>query len=123
MSVQEMVKGIADRVASSATVNTVFGEPRVLHNKAIIPIAMVAGGFGAGGSTFSVPAEEGDEHNETGGGGGGGYGIRPIAVLEVTDAETRLIPVLDTTRIVLAGMGLLGGMVWAIARMCKARRR
>lgn len=127
MDVQEMVKGITDRVASIATVNTVFGEARVMHDRAIIPIAVVAGGFGAGGDSHIHTASPMNEVETEGsiisGGGGGGYAIRPIALLEVTEGHTRLIPVLDTTRIILASMGLVGGVMWAIARICKSRHR
>lgn len=119
MGVQEMVHSVAERVASVATVNTVFGDPKILNGRAIIPIAMVAGGFGAGGESL----EDSEATSRTNGGGGGGYGVRPIAILEVSDSGTRLIPVMDTTKIVLAGIGLLGGFIWTVARICRSKRR
>ena len=119
MGVQEMVQSVADRVSSVATVNTVFGEPKVLNGRAVIPVAIVAGGFGAGGESV----DDVTDISRTDGGGGGGYAIRPIAVIEVTDSGTRLIPILDTTRLLLAGIGLLGGIVWTIARVCRSHRR
>ena len=125
MAVQDMLNGISDKIGGIANVNTVFGEPRVLNNRAIIPVALVAGGFGVGGNEGSLPPSEGETGEQTfsAGGSGGGFAVRPLAFLEVTDQQTKLIPVLDMTKIILAGMGLLGGMIWAISKSCRARRR
>lgn len=123
MAVQEMMDKISDRVSSVATVNTVFGEARVMNNKAVIPVALVAGGFGAGGGEGKMPGDDGEQEGY-GGGGGGGFSIRPLAVLEVTEDRTRLIPVLDLTKIILAGIGLIGGTMIIRAKMnSKANHR
>ena len=120
MAVHEMLRSISDRIGSAATVDTVFGEPRVLHDRAIIPVAMVVGGFGAGGGECTMPSEEG--HHGNGSGGGGGFAVRPLAFLEVTNERTKLIPVLDVTRVILASIGLLGGTLFMLAKMSRRRR-
>lgn len=117
MAVQDMLKNISDRIGTIATVNTVFGEPRVMNNRGIIPIALVMGGFGAGGGEGKRPAGEQGEEEGSGGGGGGGFAIRPLAVLEVTDEQTRLIPILDMTKIILASLGLIGGGLFIMAKL------
>ncbi|MHB0913256.1 MAG: spore germination protein GerW family protein [Armatimonadota bacterium] len=115
MAVQDMLQSVSDKIGAIANVNTVFGEPRVMNNRAIIPVALVAGGFGAGGGE----GQGGAGPEGSGGGGGAGFMVRPLAVLEISDAETKLVPILDMTRVVLAGMGLLGGLMWMLARRKK----
>jgi uncharacterized spore protein YtfJ len=92
----------------------------VQNGRAIIPVAAVIGGFGAGGGEGKMPATEHGQHEGSGGGGGGWFMLRPLAVLEVTDQQTRLIPILDLTKIILASLGLVGGGIWMLA---KSRRR
>ena len=121
MAVLDMVKDISDRVGATATINTVFGEPRILHDRAIIPIACVMGGFGAGGGEGKMPG--GEVQEGSGGGGGGGFAVRPLAVLEVTDHNTRLIPIIDMTKIILAGLGIMAGGCIMMAKHCKNNHR
>lgn len=125
MAVQDMINAVSERVGKVATVNTVFGEPRVMDGRSIIPVALVTGGFGAGGGEGKMPSGDGGQPQQegTGGGGGGGFVVRPLAVLEVTHQQTKLIPVLDMTKIILAGIGLLGGSLWIIGKAMKSRRR
>jgi uncharacterized spore protein YtfJ len=124
MAVQEMLKNLSDRIGGIATVNTVFGEPRVMNHRAVIPVALVTGCFGAGGGEGKMPAGEKGQQEGSGGGGGGGFMVRPLAVLEVTEQQTRLIPILDMTKIILAGMGLIGGVLFMMAKLkAKANSR
>lgn len=117
MAIQDMLKSVSDNIGTRATVNTVFGEPRVMDGRALIPIAMVAGGFGAGGGEGKRPSlEEGTQEEGSGGGGGGGFAVRPLAVLEVADGQTKLIPILDMTKVILAGIGILGTALFMLSR-------
>ena len=117
MAIEDMLKSISDRIGSVATVNTAFGEPRVMEHRALIPVALVMGGFGGGGGEGKMAAgEDGKPREGSGGGGGGGFAIRPLAVLEVTEQQTRIIPILDLTKIILASMGLIGGTLFMYAR-------
>ena len=117
MAIEGMLKNISDRIGSVATVNTAFGEPRVMEHRALIPVALVVGGFGGVGGEGTMPAgEDGKQQQGSGGGGGGGFAVRPLAVLEVTEQQTRIIPILDVTKIILASMGLVGGVLFMFAR-------
>lgn len=116
MAVVDVLKNISDRVSGIASVNTVFGEPRVLNNRAIIPVGLVTGGFGAGGGEGKQPAGEQGMEEGSGVGGGGGFSVRPLAVLEVTDEQTRLIPILDMTKIIMAGFGIVAGIIFMKAK-------
>lgn len=115
-AVQEVIKTVTDSVKEAATVNAVFGEARVMNNRALIPVAMVCGGFGAGAGEGVMPGGEEPAESGSGGGGGGGFNVRPLAVLEVTDTGTKFIPILDVTKIALATLGFLSGALWIMAK-------
>lgn len=100
-----VVGTILDRIRATARVELVYGEERRVGEKTIIPVAAIAYAFG-GGAGAGVEASRHNGHSEDGGsvgGGGGGGGsvrVQPVGVLEVTDDETRLVPILDWTRII-----------------------
>ncbi|HEY5624942.1 MAG TPA: spore germination protein GerW family protein [Dehalococcoidia bacterium] len=96
----------------------VYGEERTVGNKTLIPIAAVSYAFGAGAGGGTAPASNGHDGDAApvggGGGGGGRVSVHPVGVLEVEDDETRLVPVLDWTRIITTGLTVLG--VWMVFR-------
>jgi uncharacterized spore protein YtfJ len=92
---------ILDRLKQSARVELAYGESRKVGEKTIIPIAMVSYLFGGGSGTGVGPSGH-NGHSEglgVGGGGGGGVRVQPVAVLEVTEDETRLMPIIDWARL------------------------
>ncbi|MFB0546081.1 MAG: spore germination protein GerW family protein [Anaerolineae bacterium] len=112
MTLERMFETL-ERIREAAHVNAVFGQPEVVGEKTIIPIAQVGYGFGMGFGEEGGPAE-----GEPGkGGGGGGVSARPVAVLEVTPEETRLTPVVDATRMAIAGVIFSAWAFFLIARM------
>jgi uncharacterized spore protein YtfJ len=125
MTGRQIVNELVDRVKGSAKVEVVFGEPREIGEKTIIPVAAVAYGFGgaAGSGTGERPGPDGASRAGVGSGSGGGGGVRvhPVGVLEVTAEETRIVPVLDWTRIITTGLTFLG--IWMIVRAVLGRRR
>lgn len=110
----EDVLGRLTRIDEKATVKTVFGEPIHQNGRVIIPVARVAYGFGFGGGR-NAEKESGEEESKEGAGGGGGVSVRPVAVLEITDKETKVKPIVDITRVALAGMLLTAWNVFWIA--------
>lgn len=97
MSIQQFFQSIADRLQTTASVKTVFGEPIEIKGRTIIPVARVAYGFGVG----SGRGKQTDAESKDGGtGGGGGIGVRPAGVLEITDEGTRFIPIGHRRRLV-----------------------
>jgi uncharacterized spore protein YtfJ len=133
--IEAMLSRIGE-VQERATVKTVFGEPYQIDGRTIIPIARVAYGFGFGGgygngsapdaaetasgtprrepgrrTAKAAAGEPAAESGAGGGGGGAGISVRPVAVLEVSGAETKFRPIVDVTRVVIAGM-LLGA--WSV---------
>ncbi|MFO7946965.1 MAG: spore germination protein GerW family protein [Armatimonadota bacterium] len=110
MAIEKFVQTISD-VQDAANVERVFGEPVELNGRSFVPVASVkaffAGGFGRGKPDDEPDAEEGE-----GGGGGGGMNAEPVAVVEVSDDETIVHPIIDTNKI------LFGGMILGAAALC-----
>ena len=114
---ERLVSTLADRVKGSARVEVVYGEGREVGDKTIIPVAAVAYGFGGGGGSGM------DENGKGGGEGSGGMGgvrVQPVGVLEVTPEETRLVAVIDWTRVITTAISFIG--VWMIVRALRGRR-
>ena len=117
-----IVSQILDRVKNTVRVDLVYGESREVHGKTIIPVAAVAYAFGGGGGTGVNPSGNGaSEQVGRGGGGGGAVRVLPVGVLEVSDDETRLVPVLDWTRIITTSLTVFG--VWMALRTVFRRRK
>jgi len=119
-----IVGSILERIRSTARVDLVYGEEKRIGEKTIIPVAAVAYTFGggAGGGTASPSTNGHGEESAIGGGGGGGGSVRvqPVGVLEITEDETRLVPVLDWSRIITTALTVVG--VWLIFRAIFRRR-
>jgi uncharacterized spore protein YtfJ len=94
MSIPERVQSIVERLQTSASVKTVYGEPIKAEGKTIIPVARVAYAFGmcSCGKRGEQQKQEAQDQQAPGG-GGGALSIRPTGVLEITQAETRFIPI------------------------------
>ena len=107
---------------NSARVDLVYGEERKIGDKTIIPIAAVAYAFGGGAGGGVAPHETGASSTASGGGGGGGGGVRvqPVASSKSTGDDTRVLPVLDWTRIITTALTVVG--VWLIFRAIFRRR-
>ncbi|HLC28865.1 MAG TPA: spore germination protein GerW family protein [Dehalococcoidia bacterium] len=116
-----LVSQIAERLKTSARVEVVYGEERKIGDKTIIPIAVVAYAFGGGAGGGAAPSGNGASEATTGGGGGGGVRVHPVGVLEVTGDDTRVLPVLDWTRIITTGITVFG--MWMLVRSLFRRRR
>ena len=119
---ESILSTIIDRVKASARVEIIYGESREMHGKTIVPVAAVAYGFGAGGGSGVEPGRNGGSEAKTGSGGGGGGGVRvqPVGVLEITDEDTRLVPVIDWTKVITSALTMFGA--WMIFRTIFRKR-
>jgi len=100
----------------AANVKSVYGDPITAQGKTVIPVAKIMYGYGAGGGTGGV----GDSKARgEGGGGGGGARAIPVGVIEVSDQQTRFIPI--TNRRKLAG-AVAGGLFLGILLASRRRR-
>jgi len=116
----ERIAGVADK----ANVNAVFGEPKEVHGRVLIPVAEVSYGFGMGWGSGSTECtcegddetccrdkEEGAGSGGEGGGGGSGARVRPLAYIEVGPKGAKVVPIQDEQKIAL--MGIAMGM-WCV---------
>ncbi len=122
MAIQDMLKGIAERVRETANVRTVYGDPVTAEGKTIIPVARVRYGFGGGGGSGSQgdDSDEGKGSQGTGGGGGGGIEVTPVGFIEITAGETRYVSFEERRRVVRAVViGLIVGFFLLRKRLRK----
>ena len=101
-----LLQSLKDSVLTQASVKTIYGEPIEAQGKTIIPVAKISYGYGAGAGTGGVGNTQA---RGEGGGGGGGVHAVPVGVVEVSNLQTRFIPISDRKKLagaVLFGVGL-----------------
>ena len=119
--IEKMVEGLG--------VGAVFGEPIREGGVTVVPVAEVrfAFGYGYGSGRRNGEKAEGRPIADEGRGGGSGAGGRASArgYIRISANEVRFEPVLDVTRLVLAGIAFAAWSVFWIGRMMRAvgRRR
>jgi uncharacterized spore protein YtfJ len=106
MSSLGILQSLKDGILSQASVKAIYGEPVSVQGKTVIPVAKILYGYGAGAGTGGV-----GNTSARGEGGGGGGGVRaiPIGVIDITEKQTRFVPITDRKRLggaVLLGIGL-----------------
>src|ERR1700731_861301 len=109
MSTQALLQSLKESILSQASVKAIYGEPIAAQGKTVIPVAKIMYGYGAGAGTGG--GGEASARGEGGGGGGGGGGVRaiPVGVIEISDQQTRFVPITDHKKLtgaILAGIGL-----------------
>jgi uncharacterized spore protein YtfJ len=106
MSSIALLQSLKESILSQANVKAIYGEPIAAHGKTVIPVAKIMYGYGAGAGTGGVGTSSAQGE---GGGGGGEVRAVPLGVIEVSDQQTRFVPITDRKRLagaVLAGIGL-----------------
>jgi len=115
MLVQHLLQAIAERLHSSASIHTIYGDPIEAQGKTLIPVAKVSYGFGggaAGANALATPDKPPSENALEGGGGGGGVRMVPLGMVEVTLEQTRFLPFASGKRMLGAlVVGFLGGLL------------
>lgn len=106
---------LVHEIGAGLDTTTIFGEPRMLDGKAIIPVASIqyAGGGGGGGGETAGEESGTDVESASGGEGfGGGFGVmaKPLGVIEVEHDGVRWVPVVDYSRLALV-WSVIGGML------------
>lgn len=105
------LEGLFQSIVNQDGAKTVFGEPISANGKTIVPVATVRYGFGAGTGRKSPDNEEGF-------GGGGGFTAKPVGVIEITNEQTRFVPVSSNWQIAAAAaIGLCLGFLIAPKRV------
>lgn len=104
----------------------VYGEPIQHEDTIVIPTAEVLCvlGFGLGsgsGTNAQQNAESPSVGKGNGGGGGGRILSRPVAVVIASPEGVRVEPVVDITKVALAGLTAMGFMIGMMFRMSRRR--
>jgi uncharacterized spore protein YtfJ len=119
------------KITAVAHSSAVFGAPVESNGYTVITASEVAagGGLGYGGGTtagqqLEVPG--GRDPQVTGGHGGGGGGGslgRPVAVISIGPNGVKVEPIVDVTKLAIAGITAWGAIAMFLARMARSSRR
>jgi len=132
-----------EKVFAAAQPGAVYGQPVTAEGYTVITAAEVTSGGGFGMGMGLGPASRSDataaptveaappEDRETGagggvgGGGGGGGGAmgRPVAVIAIGPDGVTIKPVVDTTKLALAGLTAWATMLGLLRARRRARKR
>jgi uncharacterized spore protein YtfJ len=112
MSALAILQSLKESILTQASVKALYGEPISANGKTVIPVAKIMYAYGAGAGTGGV-----GDRSARGEGGGGGGGVRavPVGVIEISEQQTRFVPVTDRKKLagaVLAGIGLGMWLGW-----------
>jgi uncharacterized spore protein YtfJ len=123
----ETYQDTIEEFLAAADVRVVYGEPIQHDDTIIIPTAEVLCGLGFGvgsgsGTGTNQTLENPTQGSASGGGGGGRILSRPVAVVVASPEGVRVEPVVDITKIALAGLTAMGFMVGMMFRMSSRRR-
>src|ERR1022692_655051 len=77
-------------IIEHAGAKIVYGEPVSVDGKTVLPVATIRYGFG------------GSSGGKGNGGGGGGLVAKPLGVVEITQAQTRFIPIVSGRALLIA---------------------
>jgi uncharacterized spore protein YtfJ len=113
-----------EQIYQRADVASAFGEPETVGEKTLIPVARVWYGMGLGFGEGQEPAPEEDESEPgaSGAGGAGGGKTVPIAVVEVSNEETKVISITDSTKVAVAGILMVAWNLFWITKTIRAFR-
>ncbi|NNN02368.1 MAG: hypothetical protein HKL86_11110 [Acidimicrobiaceae bacterium] len=123
------VQDLLGKVAQHLSVSRAFGTAYEKDGSLVIPVAIVAGGGGAGEGTSHPPtsdwsvekeSDRGDNASgvETSTGSGGGFGglVMPVGIYVVKDERVRWIPALNANLVIVV-------LFMTIRMLARTRRR
>jgi uncharacterized spore protein YtfJ len=111
-----------ERMVDRLGVGAVFGEPIREGGVTVVPVAEVRFGYGYGSGRGRVEETEDGPSTDEGSGGGSGAGGRASAkgYLRISADDVRFEPVLDVTRLALAGIAFAAWSVFWIGKTIRA---
>lgn len=110
MNTPESLAEYLDKLPEKINVNVVFGEPRTIGDRTVIPVAEVRYAFGLTQGTNVTTGCCTEDEDSPKRSGGLGAKARPIAYIEINKDGTRVEPIIDDQKVALAGILLVG---WA----------
>ena len=119
----DAVRQTLGRLLETVGAGSVFAAPVVRENVTVIPCAEVMMGLGMGqGSGTGMAADNTGQSEGSGAGGGGGGTSRPVAAIVITQGQVRVEPIVDATKVALAGITTLAFMGATLLRISRAGR-
>jgi len=115
----ETARTHAEKIFSATQPGAVFAQPVTSGEQTIITASevMAAGGYGYGHGTGP------DQQGSGAGGGGGGFSSgRPVAAIVVSPSGVKIEPIVDVTKLAIAGVTVWGAMMATLIRYQRARR-
>src|SRR5215208_2390203 len=111
-----------EKMVDELGVGAVFGEPIKEGSVTVVPVAEVRFAFGYG---YGSGRGRGEAAEGSGGGSGAGGRASAKGYVRIADDEVRFEPVVDVTRLALAGIAFAAWSVFWIGRTVSAvgRRR
>lgn len=127
----EVLSQRIEKALDRLSVKAAFGKAIEQGGVTVVPVAQVSMGFGYGYGTGPGPRQEegADEAAEAAGpppggvGGGGGGGTRPLGYIQFDEHGAHFEPILDITRMGLAGIAMVAWAVFWIAAAARSARR
>src|SRR5579864_7839729 len=83
----DALRRVIDQLTTNGKTDVAFGTPQVIGDRTIIPVARVMYAFGGGSGSDSM--------RQGGSGALGGLTVRPFAVVEVSQHNVRVVPIVD----------------------------
>jgi len=93
-----------------ASVASVYGAPIERNGRTVVPVAKIRYGFGGGygqDPDDAAGAPAGEDRESTGAGMGGGVTATPTGGVEITDTQTRFIPIRGKKRFAVVAFACL----------------
>jgi uncharacterized spore protein YtfJ len=116
-----------ERMLERLSVDAVFGKPIKEGDVTVIPVTEIGVGFGYGYGFGRGPSGTAEGDQETAGtgegvgaGGGAGGRVTPRGFIRITPDRVQFEPLLDVTRMGLAGIAMTAWSVFWIAKTIRA---
>jgi uncharacterized spore protein YtfJ len=134
---REQAAAMLEKIFAAAQPGAVYGQPVSAEGYTVITAAEVTAGGGFGMGMGLGPASGSDAQEaptaeaapsggrQTGGGGGGGGGSmgRPVAIIAIGPGGVTIKPVVDVTKVALAGLTAWATMLGLLRARRRARTR
>ena len=133
----EVIYRQIEKALDRVSIKTAFGKPIQQGEVTVIPVARVTVGFGygygTGGPATTPPEDADDEADEPaaagqpgaagGVGGGGGGGATPLGYIQFDAHGAHFEPIMDISRMGLAGIAMVAWSVFWIAAAARSRAK
>jgi uncharacterized spore protein YtfJ len=104
-----LLERLGQQLSTSATAQTIYGQPVERDGVTIIPVARAYYGFGGGGGGGT----EANEKSGSGAGAGAGVALTPVGYIELREGRSRFRPIRSS---VVPLVAVSGAIAWLLLR-------